>query len=164
MSFSKMVKSIRKNFKSARVLVLGHDNAGKSALLAKYLGLEGAVPPTLGYRIYSKSIGEYSLSLVDVGGQAAFQKYWDNYFESTDGIVYVIDSTSTRPVSQDIERISRLGVPMLIFLNKTDLASSVAAPQNSLENVHFVRSSALTGAGIQEGMEWLVSRLAADGV
>ena len=34
----------------------------------------------------------------DVGGQKSLRSYWKNYFESTDGLIWVLDST-------DIQRL-----------------------------------------------------------
>ena len=38
----------------------------------------------------------YRLNVWDVGGQKSIRSYWRNYFESTDGIVWVIDSADPR--------------------------------------------------------------------
>lgn len=29
----------------------------------------------------------------DIGGQEAIRPYWKNYYDNTDGLVYVVDST-----------------------------------------------------------------------
>lgn len=34
----------------------------------------------------------YKLNVWDVGGQKSLRSYWRNYFESTDGLVWVVDS------------------------------------------------------------------------
>ena len=34
----------------------------------------------------------YSLNVWDVGGQKTIRTYWRNYFEQTDGIMWVVDS------------------------------------------------------------------------
>ena len=34
-----------------------------------------------------------SLTLGDVGGQRTLRAYWRNYFEQTDGVIWVVDST-----------------------------------------------------------------------
>jgi ADP-ribosylation factor-like protein 2 len=35
----------------------------------------------------------YTLNIWDVGGQTSLRSYWKNYFESTDGLIWVIDSS-----------------------------------------------------------------------
>ena len=34
----------------------------------------------------------FKLNMWDVGGQKSLRSYWRNYFESTDGLIWVVDS------------------------------------------------------------------------
>ena len=34
----------------------------------------------------------YKLNIWDVGGQSSLRSYWRNYFECTDGLIWVVDS------------------------------------------------------------------------
>lgn len=34
----------------------------------------------------------FKLNIWDVGGQSSLRSYWRNYFESTDGLIWVVDS------------------------------------------------------------------------
>ena len=43
---------------------------------------------------YSLEYKEYILNLWDVGGQKSIRTYWRNYFELTDGIIWVHNSSS----------------------------------------------------------------------
>lgn len=38
----------------------------------------------------------YTLNIWDVGGQKTIRSYWRNYFEQTDGLVWVVDSSDLR--------------------------------------------------------------------
>ena len=38
----------------------------------------------------------YSLNIWDVGGQKSLRSYWRNYFETTDGLIWVVDSADRR--------------------------------------------------------------------
>ena len=38
----------------------------------------------------------YKLNFWDVGGQKSLRSYWRNYFESTDGLIWVVDSADRR--------------------------------------------------------------------
>lgn len=40
--------------------------------------------------------GRYTLNIWDVGGQRTIRSYWRNYFEQTDGLVWVVDSSDLR--------------------------------------------------------------------
>lgn len=50
------------------------------------------VSPTLGFDIKTLEHRGYKLNIWDVGGQQTIRAYWRNYFEVTDGIVWVVDS------------------------------------------------------------------------
>ena len=38
------------------------------------------------------------LNIWDVGGQKSLRSYWRNYFESTDGLIWVVDSLDRRRI------------------------------------------------------------------
>lgn len=40
--------------------------------------------------------GRYTLNIWDVGGQKTIRSYWRNYFEQTDGLIWVVDSSDLR--------------------------------------------------------------------
>lgn len=48
------------------------------------------------YCNYSYGICRYTLNIWDVGGQRTIRSYWRNYFEQTDGLVWVVDSSDLR--------------------------------------------------------------------
>lgn len=41
---------------------------------------------------YNSVFSRFKLNIWDVGGQKSLRSYWRNYFESTDGLVWVVDS------------------------------------------------------------------------
>lgn len=41
-------------------------------------------------------VTRYTLNVWDVGGQKTIRSYWRNYFEQTDGLVWVVDSSDLR--------------------------------------------------------------------
>ena len=40
----------------------------------------------------------FKLNFWDVGGQKSLRSYWRNYFESTDGLIWVVDSADSRRI------------------------------------------------------------------
>lgn len=48
--------------------------------------------PTVGFNIKTLDYKGYVLNMWDVGGQKSIRTYWRNYFEQTDGIIWVVDS------------------------------------------------------------------------
>lgn len=46
------------------------------------------------------AVGRYSLNIWDVGGQTTIRSYWRNYFERTDGLIWVVDSADIRRLKE----------------------------------------------------------------
>jgi ADP-ribosylation factor-like protein 2 len=99
----------------AFLLSRGLDNAGKTSILKRFNGEDiDTISPTLGFNIktlehkkyyifFTKEpfvrvpfkpflLSSYKLNVWDVGGQKSIRSYWRNYFESTDALVWVVDS------------------------------------------------------------------------
>lgn len=169
--------SILRKLKSApdqevRILLLGLDNAGKTTLL-KTLASEDIthITPTQGFNIKSVQSQGFKLNVWDIGGQRKIRPYWRNYFENTDVLIYVIDSADRKRFEETGQELAELleeeklsGVPVLVFANKQDLLT--AAPASEIAeglNLHTIRDrvwqiqacSALTGEGVQDGMNWV---------
>ncbi|XP_034787284.1 ADP-ribosylation factor-like protein 3 isoform X2 [Pan paniscus] len=152
--------SILRKLKSApdqevRILLLGLDNAGKTTLL-KQLASEDIshITPTQGFNIKSVQSQGFKLNVWDIGGQRKIRPYWKNYFENTDIL----------ELAELLEEEKLSCVPVLIFANKQDLLT--AAPASEIAeglNLHTIRDrvwqiqscSALTGEGVQDGMNWV---------
>jgi len=109
-----------------RILILGLDNAGKTTIL-KNLCKEDVthITPTQGFNIKSLSYNSFKLNIWDVGGQKSIRPYWRNYFDTTNAMIYVIDSSDRRRMEETGIELQQLldedkltGVPLLIFANK----------------------------------------------
>ena len=44
----------------------------------------------------------------DIGGQREIRPYWKNYYEHTDGLVYVVDSADDMRIKECTEELSSL--------------------------------------------------------
>ena len=90
------MKKIKQKEKELRILILGLDNAGKTSITKAFNGEEiDTISPTLGFNIKTLEYNDYSLNLWDIGGQQTLRSYWRNYFEETDGLIWVVDSADT---------------------------------------------------------------------
>lgn len=156
-----------------RILFLGLDNAGKSSVIKAFLGesIED-LSPTLGFEIKTVDCKGYRLSCWDVGGQTTIRAYWRNYFESTDGVVWVVDSTDRERMKickQELDTIlqqERLAnASLLILANKQDIGGAMAAAEirdaldlDRIERRHWSIQpcSAATREGVADGIVWLV--------
>ena len=70
----------------------------------------------------------------DIGGQREIRPYWKNYYENTDGLVYVVDSADDMRLKECAEELVALlqeedlkNVPLLVFANKQDLQFALEA-------------------------------------
>lgn len=175
--FSQLDKLWQSFHRDSALLILGLDNAGKTAILyALQLGeaIEYTVP-TIGFNVEEVSIGNLTIKMWDLGGQDRLRALWPHYFGQTDGVVFVIDSS-------DIDRIplvktelhtlmshkELIDKPFLILANKQDLprARSKAELIQELNLTavtwlkwQVVECSALKNARAKLGLEWLSEQL-----
>jgi len=172
-------------------LILGLDNAGKTTVLRRICGEDEStisrIEPTLGFNIQTLQHGDYHLNLWDVGGQRSIRAYWRNYFEQTDGLVWVVDSADAVRLElcrQELEALlteERLaGASLLILANKQDVPSALSSEEiaNALglnnhgnkgddslsllskRHWNILGCSAVSGDGLVEGMDWIVQDIA----
>lgn len=173
--------SLLRRLKSApdrevRILVLGLDNAGKTTTLKKLASEDvTSITPTQGFNIKSVTSDGFKLNVWDIGGQRKIRPYWKNYFENTDVLIYVIDSTDKKRFEETSVELNELlmdeklkAVPLLVFANKQDLAT--ASPANEMaEGLHLpsIRDrswqiqpcSATTGEGLKDGLDWAIKNI-----
>eukprot|EP00960_Hanusia_phi_P055073 762861-Hanusia_phi.AAC.2 len=84
----------------------------------------------------------YKLNVWDVGGQKTLRSYWRNYFEATDGLVWVVDSADTRRLNDCAEELQNLLVQEVLKLDE-------------ITNRHWSIQdcSAVTGSGLTHPLQ-----------
>ncbi len=181
MGLLSLLKKLKKNDKEARILVLGLDNSGKTTILKRLSDEDiSNITPTQGFNVKSLVQNDLNLSVWDVGGQKSIRPYWRNYFDHTDALIYVIDSSDQKRMEETGIELDQLiseekleGVPILIFANKQDLMNAHDAEEISeglnLVSIndrpwHIQACSAKNGDGLQDGMEWVMEFLSEDEV
>ena len=196
------------------------DNAGKTTILKAFNGEDiSTISPTLGFNIQTLLFPpDFRLNVWDVGGQQTIRSYWRNYFEQTDGLVFVVDSADVRRLEEVREALRGLlqqeklaGASLLVFANKQDLKGALSLQQiaegrtlkrsdadggmgqkdgraitngcccaalrvrrccccvaldmaglsEGHRHCHLASCSAVDGSGLQEGIQWIVSDIAA---
>ncbi|CAB1112805.1 unnamed protein product [Ectocarpus sp. CCAP 1310/34] len=180
MGLLSILKKVKQKEKEVRLLILGLDNAGKTTIVKKFNGDDiNAIEPTLGFNIKTMEYKGYQLNVWDVGGQQTIRSYWRNYFEQTDGLMWVVDSAD-RGRLQDCKRELHdllgqeklAGASLLVFANKQDLVGALGAAEIAqvlgLESKQFanrhwsiVACSAVTGEGLAQGVDWMVRDIGA---
>ncbi|KAB0404100.1 hypothetical protein E2I00_008853, partial [Balaenoptera physalus] len=124
----------------------GLDNAGKTTILKKFNGEDiDTISPTLGFNIKTLEHRGFKLNIWDVGGQKSLRSYWRNYFESTDGLIWVVDSAD-RQRMQDCQR------------ELQNLLVEEALELDSIRSHHWCIQgcSAVTGENLLPGIDWLL--------
>jgi len=174
-----ILKKVKQKEQELRILILGLDNAGKTTIMKRVSGEDiHEISPTVGFNIKSLDYNGFTLNLWDVGGQKSIRTYWRNYFESTDGIIWVVDSVDRwrleecRAQLHDLLGQEKLaGASLLIFANKQDLGGALSfeeiakvlqLDESTMAGHHWsiLGCSAITGSGLIQGFDWIVSDIA----
>ncbi|KAG4187978.1 hypothetical protein ERO13_A08G134200v2 [Gossypium hirsutum] len=116
-----------------RILMVGLDSSGKTTIVLKINGEDTSViSPTLGFNIKTITYQKYTLNIWDVSGQRTIRSYWKNYFEQTDGLVCVVDSSDLRRLDDCKMELDNLlkeerlsGASLLILANKQDIKGAL---------------------------------------
>ncbi|EMP33286.1 ADP-ribosylation factor-related protein 1 [Chelonia mydas] len=165
------------------ILILGLDNAGKTTFLEQtktrfnrtYKGMSlSKITTTVGLNIGTIDVGKARLMFWDLGGQDELQSLWDKYYAESHGVIYVIDSTDEERLSDSKRAFEKVvtsealeGVPILVLANKQDVETCLSIPDIKTAFSDCINKigrrdcltqacSALTGNGVNEGIEWMV--------
>jgi len=155
----------------ARILLLGLDAAGKTTILYK-LKLDETVNtiPTIGFNVEQVTpVKGVTFTMWDVGGQEKVRALWRHYYEGTEGLVFVVDSSDVARVPEARQELFNIltdegmdtGVPTVILANKQDLPNALKSHElvESLglgelrTNPWYIQEMcAVTGDGLYEGI------------
>lgn len=132
-----ILRKVKEKEREMRILILGLDNAGKTTMVKHLKGEDvHTISPTLGFDINTLEFDGYKLNLWDVGGQQTIRAYWRNYFEQTDGIIWVVDSADVQRLSDCKKELQGLlmeerlaGASLLVLANKQDLAGALSTEE-----------------------------------
>lgn len=159
-----------------RILTIGLDASGKTTILYKLkLGEIVTTIPTIGFNVETIVYEKTSLTIWDVGGCDKIRPLFRHYFQNTHALIIVIDSNDRERLLEAKDELWRLlyaeeliHVPMLIYLNKIDLPTSMKSDYvieklelNSIRNRqwHLQQCCACKGDGLYEGLTWLIHAL-----
>lgn len=159
----------------ARIVMVGLDAAGKTTVLFK-LKLNDVVStiPTIGFNVERLEYKNLKMTIWDIGGQDRLRPLWRHYYENTNGVIFVVDSCDRSRVKLARDEISKMmSEPALrdsklcVFANKQDMPGALSAAElieglelRNLKHQWFVQpTSAVSGAGLYEGLDWLATVL-----
>ena len=162
-----------------RVLVLGLDESGKSTIV--YRLKHGKVDETeiihtIGFNVECVEYKKMIFSLWDLGGARETRSFWRFYYQETQAIIFVIDSSTQERFDEAREDLHRLlteyelwDAPLLVLANKADKAGAASTREVteqlqlfSLSNRNwYIIDTRATHHDMQEsnlhaGLDWLV--------
>jgi small GTP-binding protein len=93
LSFTKIFDSLFGK-RELRALMLGLDAAGKTTILYKMkLGEVVSSVPTIGFNVETVEFQKVKFTVWDVGGQDKIRQLWKHYFQNTQALIFVVDSS-----------------------------------------------------------------------
>jgi len=167
--------------KKFKFVILGLDNSGKTTILFR-LSLNETVStqPTIGcnldtIKIYTSTSSPITATCWDLGGQESMRSIWNSYYANdTDAVILVIDSTDRDRlpiVRYELDKIlgleSLTNAHLLLLANKQDIEGCLT-PVEIVEALnltelkrpyHLQGTCAITGDGLQPGLQWLADQL-----
>uniref|UniRef100_A0A671SJD0 ADP-ribosylation factor-related protein 1 n=1 Tax=Sinocyclocheilus anshuiensis TaxID=1608454 RepID=A0A671SJD0_9TELE len=154
----------------------------KTKFSKNYKGMNlSKITTTVGLNIGTIDVGKARLMFWDLGGQEELQSLWDKYYAESHGVIYVIDSTDEERLGESKNAFEKMissevleGVPLLVpshittsfwdnchlpnCLSVSDIktAFSDCAPKIGKRDCLVQPCSALSGQGVNDGIEWMV--------
>ena len=173
--FSKIWNKLLRK-RDVRILMVGLDAAGKTTILYQLkMGEKVKTIPTIGFNIETLDYRGINFTVWDVGGQDKIRILWRHYYENTDALIFVVDSNDQDRIEDAAEELKKIlaevelkDCPVLVMANKQDLNGALT-PNDVMEKMGmnqlqgrtlFVQgTSATTGQGLREGLDWMASAL-----
>ncbi len=159
-----------------KICMLGAYAVGKTSLVSRFVHsiFSDKYLTTVGVKIDRKpvKVGEQEVNLLlwDLYGDDDFQKVRKSHLKGAAGYLLVVDGTrpATLNIARSLQQMAEetLGpVPFVLALNKSDLSAEWQVDQDAILRVanqgwKMIRTSAKTGAGVEEAFMVLARALA----
>lgn len=160
-----------------KICMLGSFAVGKTSLVSRFVHsiYRDVYLTTVGVKIDKKTVRangtDVSLIVWDLHGEDEFQKIRAAYLRGSSGFLFVADGTRRATVDKIAElhayTQSAVGdVPFLVLVNKVDLEADWDVEPQTLAGLEargwgVLRTSARTGAGVEEAFLRLASEMVA---
>ncbi|XP_050296752.1 ADP-ribosylation factor-like protein 6 [Anthonomus grandis grandis] len=178
--FQKLAHFLGVRKKEVNVLVVGLNNSGKTTVVNSFKNEENQtneIVPTVGFSVERFQNQSLLFTAFDMSGHGRYRDLWEHYYKDCHGIIFVIDSSDRLRlvvVKEELDLllqhpdICQKRAPILFFANKMDCKDSLSsvkiAAALGLDKImdkpwHIAASNAITGEGLQEGVEWLTQQI-----
>ena len=131
--------------------------------------------PTIGSNVEEITWRNFKFVMWDIGGQESLRQAWSTYYISSKVVILVVDGTDRERLSVNKEELYKMlghedlkKAGVLVFANKQDVKGAMTAAEIShqlnLTSIkdhgwHIQACCALTGEGLQQGLEWMATQL-----
>ncbi|ELP92824.1 ADP-ribosylation factor, putative [Entamoeba invadens IP1] len=157
------------------VLMIGLDAAGKTTILyhLKYYKYVNTIP-TMGFNVEDVQYKRIVFNVWDINGGSCLRPMTRQYYSRTQAIIYVIDTNDQDRINEAKEFVHQFcideelfNVPILFYLNKTDLPNALTKQEiidkmelQSIAGHEWMcqECCGITGDGSFEGLGWLYSK------
>ena len=160
-----------------KICMLGATGVGKTSLVSRFVlsMFSDTYLTTIGVKVDKKTVSidgaDVTLMLWDIYGEDEFQSVRTSYLRGAAGYLLVADGTRQRTIetARDLQKKAEGVVgnaPFVLVLNKADLAEEWRVDDQALwkmveDGWSVVRTSAKTGAGVEEAFLKLTKKVAA---
>ena len=150
-----------------KICMIGATAVGKTSLVRRYiqnLYSEG-YHTTIGVKVDKKVLDNVTLMLWDIYGDDELQGMRSSYLRGAAGYLLVVDSTRVKTLDKARELKGKIDealgeIPFVLALNKTDLTDAWDMPDELPSEWTILRTSAKTGANVEEAFAALAAKLA----
>ena len=173
--FSKLWDSLF-DIKNVRIIMIGLDDAGKTTILnVLKIGETTETIPTIGFNVETLDYKGLNFTVWDVGGQDKIRVLGKHYYQNTDGLIFVVDSNDRDRIEDAAEELKKMlaeeelkDCAVLVMANKQDLNGALS-PNDVTDKMGMGQlkgrswlvqgTSATTGQGLKEGLDWMAGVL-----
>uniref|UniRef100_A0A914QB84 ADP-ribosylation factor n=1 Tax=Panagrolaimus davidi TaxID=227884 RepID=A0A914QB84_9BILA len=157
--------------------MFGLDAVGKTTILYKLLLPTKVITtiPTIGFNIETFEYKNISFTIWDSGGGDKLRPLFRHYFEKSDTVIFVVDSTDYERMDEAAEFLHGFfnekiiqDVTLLILANKQDLPNALSVEEIkeklklaniNTQNWHIQGCSAYSGYGLYDGFAWIAKQI-----
>jgi len=153
--------------KEAKIVILGSADSGKTTTIENLLDKKEKVTKiehngtTVALDYGNTVIDDERIHIFASHGQERFKFMREILSNGLDGAIVVIDSSVgvTATDADILDKLNNKSIPYVIFANKQDISPGIPESKHIKGNINVIPTIAVSGEGIQEGLEVLLKMM-----